>query len=126
LIAELSNAALHPKVAATDCADWMTPSIRKWIHWCAEFHETLYILPVASTSSFPWTFSLWSWARTMSELVTLLYLSKGTRGSKTLKELSSSHTFEGPSPPGYNLACSRTAISCRTCEIYLIVVSKRW
>lgn len=28
-------------------------------------------------------------------------------------------TFEGPSPPGYNLACSRTAISCRTCEMYL-------
>lgn len=33
-------------------------------------------------------------------------------------------TFDGPTPSGYNLACSRIAISCRTCERYLNIVSK--
>jgi hypothetical protein len=28
-------------------------------------------------------------------------------------------TFEGPTPPGYNLASNRIAISCRTWERYL-------
>lgn len=28
-------------------------------------------------------------------------------------------TFEGPTPPGYILACKRMAISCRTWEMYL-------
>lgn len=35
-------------------------------------------------------------------------------------------TLDGPSPPGYNLACSRTAISCRTCEMYLIGNISNW
>lgn len=35
------------------------------------------------------------------------------------------HTFDGPTPPGYNLACSRMAISCRTCEMYLVIKSSQ-
>lgn len=32
-------------------------------------------------------------------------------------------TFEGPTPPGYNLACRRMAISCRTWAMYLQPIS---